>query len=152
MTNKFQFVVRARDQVYSNLFGAINQGIQSGRVMEVVVKDYKHQRSNAQNRVFHMWRTDVANATGEDHNGGRLKLQYFVPILLAEDEKWAWVWKQTGAKLGYEQQCSFLGEPNVLGCTSRCNTDQFARALDALWAGEAHLGLRDPASCGIEWR
>ena len=99
-----------------------------------------------------MWAGDVSAATGEAKHGGRLKLQYFVPVLLRDDAKWAWVWRQTGAKLSYEQQVEFLGEPNVLGSTSRCTVAQFAEALDGLWAGEAHLGLRNPQDFGLDWR
>lgn len=98
------------------------------------------------------YRLDVSDATGEAKHGGRLKLQYFVPVLLRDDAKWAWVWRQTGARLSYEKQVEFLGEPNVLGSTSRCTVAQFAEALDGLWAGEAHLGLRNPQDFGLDWR
>jgi hypothetical protein len=146
------FVLRAQDEVWRNLLREMGERLQAGKALAVEVDDYKSNRSKAQNAVFHMWAGDVSAATGEAKHGGRLKLQYFVPVLLRDDAKWAWVWRQTGAKLSYEQQVEFLGEPNVLGSTSRCTVAQFAEALDGLWAGEAHLGLRNPQDFGLDWR
>lgn len=146
------YIIRGQDEIWRNLLREMGDAVQSGKALEVCLRPYKTTRSKAQNAVFHMWAEDVANATGDDRHGGRLKLQYFVPVLLRDDEAWAWVWQQTGAKLSYEKQVAFLGMPNVLGCTSRCNTKQFSEALDALWAGESHLGLRNPAVFGLDWR
>lgn len=144
------YIIRARDGVLHNAIAEIASLVEAGKIADVRIKEWKHNRSIVQNRVFHMWAEDVSNATGEPRHGGRLKLQYFVPILLREDEQWAWVWKQTGAKLSYAKQIEFLGLPNMLGCTSRCNAQQFSEALNALWSGEAHLGLRNPLLYGYE--
>lgn len=145
------YIIRGQDEIWRNLLREMGEAVQSGKALEVCFKEYKTNRSKAQNAVFHMWAEDVANATGDDKHGGRLKLQYFVPVLLRDDDEWAWVWRHTGAKLPYEKQIAFLGLPNMLGSTSRCNTKQFAEALDALWCGESHLGLRDPALFGLDW-
>lgn len=98
-----------------------------------VVTIRNRSRSLEQNALLHLWFGEVARQSeGETLISikGQAHRKYAVPIKLASDEKFAWVWKQTGALMDYERQCKFLAS-GVLNISSGMTKAELQSYLDA---------------------
>lgn len=122
----------------------------------VLVSEKKPNRSDRQNRTFHMWVRDIQMQSGEAavEIGGRCKLQYFVPVLLAsgtvKTRAFRELWEVIAANYSYEKQIEMLGR-SAIASTSLLTTQEFAAALTDMQHGELqNYTLRDPELMGLE--
>lgn len=91
------------------------------------------KRSLNQNALFHKWMQEIADHFGDvdAHDmKGICHREYGLGIRL-KDEKFAWVWDQTGAKLPYEKQCSLLAS-GVLNLSSGMSKPDLKRYMDTI--------------------
>jgi hypothetical protein len=80
-----------------------------------------------------MWFGEIAAHFGDRTSmdvKGTCHREYGLTIRL-RNEQFAWVWKQTGERLTYEQQCKLLGS-GVLGVSSGMTTKELSEYLDAM--------------------
>lgn len=105
------------------------------------------KRSLDQNALLHRWYADIAKHYGDQtamQVKGECHVAYGLPIRL-RDPAFAWVWKQSGAKLPYEKQCA-LFERGILAMTSAMTTKELSEYMDAMSAHYRAQGvhLTDP--------
>lgn len=76
------------------------------RMMEVVIREHKKDRSLAQNRLSHKWYEERAEQRGTtpEHEHSAAKLHYGCPILIAADEDFAEVYHRAIEPLDYERR------------------------------------------------
>lgn len=103
-------------------------------------------RSLEQNQLFHRWINQLAAEGGEfSFDGYRnfCRLHFFVPILIAENEKFAALWFRLFPKDGdkasrYALQMEFMD--TIEGVTSICTVPQFTEGLNRM---EQHYAALD---------
>lgn len=91
------------------------------------------KRSTNQNALLHKWFGEIAlQIPGDTLIGvkGRCHRKYGLPIKM-QDPQFAWVWEQTGAKLNYEKQCSYLAS-GVLNISSGMTKPQLSQYMDEM--------------------
>lgn len=117
------------------------------------------RRSIAQNRLIHLWMTEVhQQLEGSFENveqvRGYCKLHFGVPILREVDEHFRQVYDEKIKPLPYELKLACMMEPIALPVTSRMNTRQLASYLDAVHREFSQQGvvLTIPEDKGLGWR
>lgn len=99
----------------------------------VTVAPPKTKRTPNQNRTLHMWFGEIAQQR-DDWDASEVKgfchRQWGLPIKL-RDEQFAWVWSQSGQRLGYERQCALLAS-GVLNVSSSMTTKELKEYMDAM--------------------
>lgn len=142
-------------EVLGNLVAQINKMWAEGKTPFVEIKDKKIDRSTAQNNLMHLWFRDIANSTkqGITYEGGRCKIQYFLPILrYSKKEKAQFaidLCELAYRERGYEYLQRALGE-SFLESTRHLATEEFAEALTNMQIGEVEHNLSDPVKFGFE--
>ena len=119
----------------------------------VTIKPYKHDRRPAQNRLSHMWYSEVSEQGNEytpEEVKSIAKLRWGVPILLAESAEFAKFWAlATATNPSYEDRWKI-----IMPCTpvtSLMSTKQMARYLtDFQRVMGSKYNLTDPALMGLE--
>jgi len=112
-------------------------------------------RSLSQNALIHKWFGEVSRHFG-DMTAVQIKGQchhrHGLPIK-RRNEQFAWVWKQTGEKLNYEQQCRYLAS-GTLNISSGMTVKELTEYMDAMKIDYAEQGvfLTDPELRGVEQR
>tara|TARA_R110002167_G_scaffold79690_1_gene219664 strand:- start:66 stop:569 length:504 start_codon:yes stop_codon:yes gene_type:complete len=114
--------------------------------VEIVVKPMtKDQlRSVEQNRLQYQWYRDLekqGDQTAQEYRAYS-KAFFGIPILLAEDEEFRDSYNQTVKPLSYEIKMALMLEPIALPITSRMNTDQMSRYLNAMSKHFSTQGFR----------
>jgi len=118
----------------------------------VKIELYTETRRAAQNRLSHMWYSE-ASKQGKDYTAGQVKcfakLNYGVPILLAEDADFAKYWEKLITIFPtYEEQCELMERWPV---TSIMTVKQMSRYLsDFQRVIGGKYQLTDPALLGLE--
>ena len=110
-------------------------------------------RTVSQNALLHKWYGEVARHLGDRdmiHVKGECHHKYGLPIK-RRCEQFAWVWKQTGEKLTYEQQCKYLAS-GVLNISSSMNVTELTEYMTAMKNDYAEQGvyLTDPELRGYD--
>ena len=148
------YYIRNND-VLQNMLGNIREIQSKGGIPKVTVKNERESRSDQQNNTMQMWFGDIARSTGNDrvYEAGRCKLRYFLPVMkgCANAKSAVEIIEMLLESRGYEYTCTVLGTSGVKS-TRLLSIREFTEALEAMRMGEAEHYLRDPASCGIEWR
>ena len=101
------------------------------------------KRSLDQNSLVHKWYGEVASQSRDMtamQVKGQCHVAYGLPIRL-RDEAFAWVWKQTGARLSYEKQCK-LFERGTFAMTSAMTKKELSEYMDAMSAHYRAEGFR----------
>ena len=116
----------------SNLIGVLKA---RARPYTVDIVKGKH-RSVQQNRLQRLWLNEAAEQlddgyTAEEHRG-MCKLQFGVPILRAENTRFAEAYDRHIRPLPYEQKLAFMMEPLDFPVTRLMTTDQNHRYLEAM--------------------
>lgn len=96
--------------------------------------DGKH-RSTSQNRLQHMWMSEIAQQKGDMTPAevrAYCKLTIGVPLLRAENEAFREGYDRTVRPLSYEQKIQLMGEPLDLPVTRLMTTKQKTQYLDAI--------------------
>ena len=119
---------------------------------QVQIKSCTERRSDAQNRLSHLWYSEVAKQGKEyTHNEihCRAKKHYGVPILLAENPDFHAAWQKAIQVFpSYEEQCDQLLK--FFPVTSLLNTEQMSRYLsDFQRVQGAKHKLTDPQMMGL---
>tara|TARA_B110000259_G_scaffold120883_1_gene137287 strand:+ start:15660 stop:16163 length:504 start_codon:yes stop_codon:yes gene_type:complete len=114
--------------------------------VEIVVKPMtKDQfRSVEQNRLQYRWYGDLekqGDQTAQEYRAYS-KAFFGIPILLAEDEEFRDSYNKTVKPLSYEIKMALMLEPIALPITSRMNTDQMSRYLNAMSKHFSTQGFR----------
>lgn len=102
------------------------------------------KRSAEQNRTQRMWINEVAEQLGDrtaEEIRGEAKLQFGVPILRAENEKFREIYDRLIKPLPYETKVAFMMEPIDFPVTRQMNVDQKTRFLDAFARFYAQQGV-----------
>lgn len=104
-------------------------------------------RTLSQNALLHKWFGEVARHFGDINfigAKGQCHHQYGLPIR-QRNEQFAWVWKQTGAKLDHERQCKMLAS-GTLNISSAMSVKELTEYMDAMKREYAEQGcfLSDP--------
>ena len=112
-------------------------------------------RTLSQNALLHKWFGEVARHFGDrgaDLVKGECHHRYGLPIK-RRNEQFAWVWKQTGEKLTYDQQCKYLAS-GTLNISSGMTVKELTEYMDAMKIDYAEQGvfLTDPELRGMEQR
>jgi len=112
-------------------------------------------RSLSQNALIHKWFGEVARHFGDmtaTQIKGQCHHRYGLPIK-RRNEQFAWVWKQTGEKLTYDQQCKYLAS-GTLNISSGMTVKELTEYMDAMKIDYAEQGvfLTDPELRGMEQR
>ena len=110
-------------------------------------------RSVSQNSLIHKWYGEIARHLGDRDMiqvKGECHHKYGLPIK-RRDEQFAWVWKQTGEQLSYEQQCKYLAS-GVLNVSSSMTVTELTEYMDAMKRDYAEQGvyLTDPELRGYD--
>jgi hypothetical protein len=111
------------------------------------------KRSLDQNALLHKWYGEVASQSRDTtamQVKGQCHVAYGLPIRL-RDEAFAWVWKQSGARLSYEKQCR-LFERGTFAMTSAMTTKELSEYMDAMSRDYRAEGFRltDPEAAKYE--
>jgi len=114
--------------------------------VEIVVKPMtKDQaRSVGQNRLQYQWYGDLekqGDQTAQEYRAYS-KAYFGIPILLAEDEEFRDSYTKTVKPLSYQVKMALMLEPIALPITSRMNTDQMSRYLNAMSKHFSDQGFR----------
>jgi len=112
-------------------------------------------RSLSQNALIHKWFGEVSRHFG-DMTAVQIKGQCHHKhglVIKRRNEQFAWVWKQTGEKLNYEQQCRYLAS-GTLNISSGMTVKELTEYMDAMKIDYAEQGvfLTDPELRGVEKR
>lgn len=151
MNNVF-YIAEAGNQVHSNCLAEMKAWLDSGAV-KVTFSRSKMTRSQRQNRTMHQWFADIDSQSGEGliDVAGRCKLNYFVPVILADESEktqgFRDLWAVIEGKYSYEQKVAMLGQ-SVINSTSLLSTKAFATALTEMRMREPYI-LRDPELMGL---
>lgn len=150
---KYQVI---NDFVLGNMVAEVKRLMAEGKSPLVTIEDKKIDRSTAQNNLMHLWFRDIANSTkqGITYEGGRCKIQYFLPILrYSKKEKAQFaidLCELAYRERGYEYLQRALGE-SFLESTRHLATEEFAEALTNMQMGEAEHNLTNPELHGYRW-
>jgi hypothetical protein len=90
-------------------------------------------RTLSQNALLHKWFGQIAAHFGDRDAmtvKGECHHKFGLPIKL-RNEQFAWVWKQTGAKLTYSQQCNYLAS-GTLNVSSGMSVKELTEYMDAM--------------------
>ncbi len=101
----------------------------AGIAGELVERLTFHRTTN-QNSLLHKWFGMIASHAGDrtaTDVKGECHHRWALNIRM-RDEKFAWVWDRTGAKLPYEKQCSLLAS-ETLGISSRMTTKELSEYM-----------------------
>ena len=119
----------------------------------VTVTEGDIKRTIQQNALLHQWYGQVAKQHGDctmvDVKGWSHH-KWGLPIKL-RNPQFAWVWKQSGEKLNYEQQCALLAS-GVLNISSSMNVSELSEYMGAMqlhYRGEG-VHLTDPDAMRYE--
>lgn len=82
------------------------QGVAEGKPVSVTIAEWEPSRSDAQNRLSHMWYAERAEHFGvtPEHDHRYCKLEYGCPILIAADKEFASVYRQAIEPIDYESR------------------------------------------------
>lgn len=108
----------------------------------VTVKDGKARTLN-QNALLHKWYGEISKHDGDKTSKevkGECHHDYGLDIRM-RDEQFAWVWKQTGARMTYEQQCALLAS-ETLAVSSAMTTAELREYMDAMLRDYTLKGYR----------
>ena len=100
-------------------------------------------RTLSQNALLHKWFGEVAKQRGDVDMidvKGECHHQWGLPIK-RRCPQFAWIWKQTGAKLPYEKQCKLLASGN-LNVSSSMNKPELSEYMDAMSRDHRQRGFR----------
>ncbi|MBQ2263248.1 MAG: hypothetical protein II336_18040 [Loktanella sp.] len=126
--------------------------LQSRKLPMTVTAISGRNRTNEQNRLQRKWVGEVSEQRGDitaEEARGYSKLHFGVPILRNEDEEFVAVYDRIIRPLPYEDKLSLMQVPIDLPVTSRMNTGQKKRYLDAMFAHWTAQGvvLTMPEDC-----
>ncbi|MBS9780943.1 MAG: hypothetical protein KGV56_00435 [Gammaproteobacteria bacterium] len=148
------YIKEKGNEPHRNCLAEINKWLEDGAV-KVTLSRKGLTRSQQQNKVLHMWIADIHQQTFEPLHeiGGRCKLQYFVPVLLASESDKAGrfqdIWQVVEANTTYEKQVEILGLSDIAS-TSLLSSKEFSQALTTMRVSEqGKHWLRDPALRGL---
>ena len=98
---------------------------------EVIIREHKEDRSNAQNRISHMWYGEIAAIIGgtAEEVKRECKLLYGCPILIADNETFAEAYKRTVSVLPYEDRLEAMRYMDV---TSIMSVTEMSKYLDEI--------------------
>lgn len=99
-------------------------------------------RSLSQNALLHKWFGEVARHFGDTDAGqvkGQCHEKYGLPIKL-RNEQFAWLWKQTGARMNYEQRCKLLAS-GEFSISSGMTVPELREYMDAMMADYSQQGV-----------
>ena len=116
------------------------QACTSDKIMQVTIKEYKKNRTLAQNRLMHDWFNQRANQLFTDpiYEKSIFKLQIAAPILIAESEDFARVFNLVIENKTYLDQLEII---KYLPVTSLMNTKQLTKALETYERQSHGLGV-----------
>ena len=97
---------------------------------DVIIRPHKKNRSLSQNRLSHMHYSQIASQMYEQpaETKARCKLDYGIPILIAEDEYFAEKWHKVTRHLTREE---LLEAVTIIPVTSLMNTKQMTSYINA---------------------
>ena len=119
----------------------------------IKIEPFKLDRRPAQNRLLHMWCSEVSEQGKEytpEQVKSKAKRRWGVPILLAEDEDFAAFWElATATNPSYEQQWEIIMPHTPV--TSLMTVKQMSRYIgDFQRVMGSKYNLTDPALMGLE--
>lgn len=92
-------------------------------------------RSNAQNRLSHMWMNEISDQKGDispEEARAYCKLTIGIPILRSQNEAFRERYDEILKPLSYEQKLAIMSEPLNLPVTSLMSTKQLTEYLEAI--------------------
>ena len=99
-------------------------------------------RTLNQNALLHVWFGEIAHWHGDrdaKQVKGEMHHAYALDIRL-RDPQFNWIWKHSGARLNYEQQCGLLAS-ETLNVSSAMTTKELTEYMSAIERHYAQLGL-----------
>lgn len=116
-----------------SLFGIIKQNDWQ-EPLEITYKPYSEARKLDQNALAHVWYREAAKQLGDRHTwevAGECKLDYALPILLAENESYQDLYKLCLEPYDRETQIHILGQSYVTS-TRLLTKKQFTEYLNGV--------------------
>lgn len=149
--NGTHFVIRTDEQKANAAAAVATCPVTKDKPMSIHIKPYSAKLSDAQRGLFHMWCGEISKQ-GKEYTPieikARAKLQWGVPILVAESEMFCALWGTLKERYSYEELLKMLEE--AVRVTSLFTTEQMSRFLTDMERGSSQkYRLTDPSLYGL---